>query len=57
MADEKGLPPYEEIAGTLGAIGPAAKAALPDLRKLLKHRELRVAVAARDAIAKIEGKK
>jgi HEAT repeat protein len=53
MADEKGLQQYEEIATTLGAIGPGARAALPELRKLLKHRDLKIAVAARDAIARI----
>jgi HEAT repeat protein len=57
MADEKGLPQYDEIATTLGAIGPDANVALPELRKLLKHSELKVAVAGRDAIAKIEARK
>ncbi len=52
------LPSYDrmdgEIAGTLGAIGPDAKAGLPALWKLLDHPELKVALAVRDAIAKID---
>jgi hypothetical protein len=57
VASEPGLPQDEEIAAALGAIGPDAKAALPELRKLLKHPELKVAATARDAIAKIEVRK
>lgn len=57
MADEDGMPQYEQIARTLGAIGPDAIAALPELRKLLNHPELKVAIVARDAIAKIQPRK
>lgn len=46
-----------EACRTLGAIGPAAREAVPDLRKLLDHPELVVALAARDAIRKIEAGK
>jgi HEAT repeat protein len=55
LADE-GLH-HAEVASALGSIGPEAKAALPDLRKLMLHPELKVVLAARDAIEKIEGQK
>jgi len=46
--------PQAMLAETLGAIGPDARAALPGLRVLLDDRDVWVAVAARDAIARIE---
>ena len=49
--------PPLELFDALGAFGPAAKDALPRLRELLDHHSLDVVLAARDAIAKIEGKK
>jgi HEAT repeat protein len=45
-----------EPCQVLGAIGPDAKEALPDLRRLLDHPDAGLALAARDAISKIEGK-
>lgn len=49
-------PPELELCRTLGAIGPKAKAALPALRPLLDKQDTRIAVAAKDAIDRIEGK-
>ena len=49
--------PRVALCEALGAFGPSAKDALPRLRELLDHHSLDVVLAARDAIAKIEGKK
>jgi len=57
LKDEAGFPPHREIAEALGAIGPAARAALPELNTLLDHRDLRVALAAKRALERIEGTK
>jgi len=42
-------------AQALGEIGPAAKAAVPELKKLLGDERKAVRTAARQALEKIEG--
>lgn len=44
-------------AERLGDLGPAAAEAIPELRRLLDTGHVEVALAARDAIRKIEGGK
>ncbi|AWM36210.1 HEAT repeat protein [Gemmata obscuriglobus] len=48
----RGMQP--ELIGLLGAIGPDAKAALPKLRELRDGAEFEIAIAALEAIQKIE---
>ena len=45
----------ESICRTLGEIGPAVKAAVPDLEKALKDRDSAVRAAAAEALKKIRG--
>lgn len=50
--------PSKELCDLAGAIGPAARDAIPELRAVVERsRDVAVAVAARDAIRRIEGGK